>query len=74
MAKGTQTIAGTAHGTLPIENSLEHPSFTIEFLEHVSPTEWRQWLDQIKNTVQQLSIPTTKSLRTCAHDHNSSLM
>ena len=50
MAKDTQTIAGTAPDTLVMENSLDLPSFTIEFLEHLSPTDWQHWLDQIRNT------------------------
>jgi len=46
----TQTIAGTASDTPFTENSLDLPSFTIEFLEHLSPMDWQHWLDQIRNT------------------------
>jgi hypothetical protein len=47
MAKGIQSIGGTEPDMPPAENNLEHPSFTIEFLEHLSPTAWQHWLDQI---------------------------
>jgi hypothetical protein len=33
-----------------MENSLDLPSFTIEFLEHLSPQDWQQWLIRLGNT------------------------
>ena len=32
------------------ENALEHPSFTIEFPEHLPQTKWQYCVDQLKNT------------------------
>jgi len=32
------------------EFRLENPSFTVEFLEHLSPQDWQQWLIQLGNT------------------------
>src|SRR6266581_185942 len=32
------------------ETALEHPSFTIEFSEHLPQTKWQYCLDQLKNT------------------------
>jgi hypothetical protein len=39
-------------GTMPIvrENALEHPSFTIEFPEHLPQSKWQYCVDQLKNT------------------------
>jgi hypothetical protein len=40
------------HEVLPVaqEFRLENPSFTVEFLEHLSPQDWQQWLIQLGNT------------------------
>jgi hypothetical protein len=45
-------------GTLPIvrENALEHPSFTIEFPEHLPQTKWQYCVDQLKNTGAELEL------------------
>jgi hypothetical protein len=32
------------------ESTLEIPSFTVEFFEHISPQDWQQWLTQLANT------------------------
>jgi len=36
--------------TVGQELTLENPSFTVEFLEHLSPQDWQQWLIQLGNT------------------------
>jgi len=42
------------------ESTLEIPSFTVEFFEHLSPQDWQQWLTQLANTGASVELKSDR--------------
>ena len=64
------------HDVLPVapEFKLEKPSFTVEFLEHLSPQTGSNGSFSLETPAHPLSRRASGCMPSSAHDHNSSLM
>ena len=51
-------------------SELENPSFTVEFHEHLSSTDWQHWLNQLKNTGAEIEPQNERTfLIICSRPH-----